>query len=110
MGEFPQPLRRRPGGSDQRTQAVRGPVGLYLRGAHCRHLPTRPWPVRCQGYRTELVDPEYQPDHPGQRAKGATTRVVQYGGTSGSTLCANDDETPTPYEFRLGHRRTTSWL
>jgi transposase len=25
-------------------------------------------------------------------------------------LCANDDETPTPYEFRLGHRRTTSWL
>src|SRR5271166_2024694 len=58
MGEFPQPLRRRPGGSDQRTQAVRGPVGLYLRGAHCRHLPTRPWPVRCQGYRTELVDPK----------------------------------------------------
>jgi transposase len=26
------------------------------------------------------------------------------------TLCANDDETPAPFEFRLGHRRTTSWL
>jgi hypothetical protein len=25
-------------------------------------------------------------------------------------LCANDDETLTPFEFRLGHRRTTSWL
>jgi hypothetical protein len=26
------------------------------------------------------------------------------------TLCANDDETPAPFEFRLGHRRPTSWL
>src|SRR3954471_1037480 len=25
-------------------------------------------------------------------------------------LCANDDETPAPFEFRLGHRRPTSWL
>src|SRR4051812_38413510 len=25
-------------------------------------------------------------------------------------LCANDDETPAPFEFRLGHRRMTSWL
>src|SRR5271157_3625653 len=25
-------------------------------------------------------------------------------------LCANDDETPSPFEFRLGHRRPTSWL
>jgi hypothetical protein len=25
-------------------------------------------------------------------------------------LCANDDETPVPFEFRLGHRRMTSWL
>src|SRR3954464_12134133 len=23
-------------------------------------------------------------------------------------LCANDDETPAPFEFRLGHRRPTS--
>src|SRR5271165_699618 len=30
--------------------------------------------------------------------------------TPAVTLCANDDETPTPCEFRLGHRRTTSWL
>jgi hypothetical protein len=26
------------------------------------------------------------------------------------SLCANDDETSTPFEFRLGHRRMTSWL
>jgi transposase len=26
------------------------------------------------------------------------------------TLCANDDETTAPFEFRLGHRRTSSWL
>lgn len=26
------------------------------------------------------------------------------------SLCANDDETPAPFEFRLGHRRMTSWL
>ena len=25
-------------------------------------------------------------------------------------LCANDVETPAPFEFRLGHRRMTSWL
>src|SRR5664279_1129628 len=28
----------------------------------------------------------------------------------GMTLCANDDETPAPCEFRLGHRRMISWL
>ena len=25
-------------------------------------------------------------------------------------VCANEDETPAPFEFRLGHRRMTSWL
>ena len=25
-------------------------------------------------------------------------------------LCANDGETPAPFEFRLGHRRMISWL
>jgi hypothetical protein len=28
----------------------------------------------------------------------------------GVPLCANDDETPAPFEFSLGHRRMTSWL
>jgi hypothetical protein len=33
-----------------------------------------------------------------------------YRGVVEFPLCANDDETPAPFEFRLGHRRMTSWL
>jgi hypothetical protein len=32
------------------------------------------------------------------------------GSVGAKALCANDDETPAPFEFRLGHRRMTSWL
>ena len=45
----------------------------------------------------------------GKPLADATLQDIQAWHTQ-MTLCANDDETPTPFEFRLGHRRTKTWL
>jgi hypothetical protein len=44
------------------------------------------------------------------RAEIALSGVREAAERRADSLCANDDETPAPFEFRLGHRRMTSWL
>ena len=57
----------------------------------------------------EKSDPAIVAMKPANKAASAAAELVERR-AGAEALCANDDETPAPFEFRLGHRRMTSWL